>query len=88
MRIRYGAAVVCALAINSCNSGPGRHELLLSQIEIDQKDDARCRSYGAQPGTDAYISCRVEQGRIRQSVRSSSDDTVVCNRVGTATICN
>jgi hypothetical protein len=23
-------------------------------------DDAKCRSYGATPGTDAYVNCRVQ----------------------------
>ncbi|WP_072017585.1 hypothetical protein [Erwinia typographi] len=27
--------------------------------EKNDKDDRQCRSYGAQPGTDSYVNCRV-----------------------------
>lgn len=29
----------------------------------DYMDDAKCRSYGAVPGSDAYVSCRVQLGK-------------------------
>jgi hypothetical protein len=27
--------------------------------QIAANDDARCQSYGAKPGSDAYVSCRT-----------------------------
>lgn len=29
----------------------------------DYLDDAKCRSYGAAPGSDAYVNCRVQLGK-------------------------
>ena len=29
----------------------------------DSMDDAKCRSYGAEPGSDAYVNCRVQLGK-------------------------
>ena len=31
--------------------------------EKDYMDDAKCRSYGATPGSDAYVNCRVQLGK-------------------------
>lgn len=28
--------------------------------QIDAARDARCRSFGAQPGSDAYVKCRTD----------------------------
>ncbi|MEP0150015.1 hypothetical protein [Roseibium sp.] len=28
-------------------------------------DDQTCRSYGANPGSDAYMACRLQQQRLR-----------------------
>ncbi len=66
------ACLISCLAIAGCSQGPGRQEIMLSQKQIDEKDDAACRKYGAEPGSAEYISCRVEQGTIRQSVQSSN----------------
>ncbi|TWR79727.1 hypothetical protein FJD37_23020 [Pseudomonas saxonica] len=34
-----------------------------AKAEKDYMDDAKCRSYGATPGSDAYVSCRVQLGK-------------------------
>lgn len=31
-----------------------------AKAEKDSMDDAKCRSYGAVPGSDAYVNCRVQ----------------------------
>jgi hypothetical protein len=33
----------------------------------DAFDDARCKSYGFQPGTDGYSSCRMQLGIARSN---------------------
>ncbi|MEX5567137.1 hypothetical protein Q1J55_04855 [Pseudomonas syringae] len=38
-------------------AGCANHESDLAQTAI--KDDAQCQSYGAKPGSDVYIQCRV-----------------------------
>lgn len=37
-----------------------------------QRDDAHCRSYGAQPGSQAYVQCRLTQDDIHQRDREVS----------------
>ena len=37
------------------------------QQAINDADDARCRQYGAKPGTDAYIACRVDVAKTREA---------------------
>ena len=39
---------------------------IASPQEIAQQDDAVCRSYGAAPGTDAYVNCRMQRDNTRQ----------------------
>lgn len=59
-----------ALALSGCfASQPGRGELFASSGEIDSKDDAICRQYGAKPGEPAYIQCRVAQDQRRDAYR-------------------
>jgi hypothetical protein len=40
-----------------------------SQAEIEAKDDAICRQYGAKPGEPVYIQCRVSQDQRRDAYR-------------------
>ena len=50
----------------------------MSKEHLATKDDAICRGYGAQPGSDAYIQCRVSQDQRRDAVRNApSDPTIV-----------
>jgi hypothetical protein len=44
---------------------PGEGEDFASRQDLDAKDDAICRGYGAQPGTPAYINCRGQQDQRR-----------------------
>lgn len=39
---------------------------------IAEKDDQRCQSYGAKPGTDAYVNCRVQMGTQRAIIAAGS----------------
>jgi hypothetical protein len=38
-----------------------------SKAELAAKDDETCRSYGAKPGTDIYIQCRMTQQQRRDA---------------------
>ncbi|MCK1733923.1 hypothetical protein IVA79_08130 [Bradyrhizobium sp. 138] len=40
--------------------------------EIASGDDAQCNSYGAKPGSDAYIQCRVSLDNHRQANRRAA----------------
>jgi hypothetical protein len=37
--------------------------LSAARAEKTATDDAICQSYGAKPGSDAYVSCRVERDK-------------------------
>jgi hypothetical protein len=37
-----------------------------SPQDLARQDDAVCRSYGAAPGTDAYVNCRSQRDNTRQ----------------------
>ncbi|MER8373691.1 hypothetical protein [Mesorhizobium sp. M1406] len=49
------AALAASLAITGC----------MSTEELAARNDQICRSYGARPGTDAYVNCRVGQDQRR-----------------------
>jgi hypothetical protein len=53
---------------------PGIGETFASKEELSAKDDAICRGYGAQPGTDVYIQCRVSQDQRRDAARNAPMD--------------
>ena len=60
--------------------------------EIAAADDAQCRSYGAKPDSDAYISCRVAQQKIRsdEDIASSTADVQrnkTCTKIGNTINC-
>jgi len=54
-------AVLLALLLGSCQT---------TQDQV-AADDARCRSYGAKPGDQAYISCRLNLDTNRANVTAS-----------------
>lgn len=60
-----------AAVLSGCAGGsqPGKGEVFSSKDEIDAKDDAICRQYGAKPGEPAYIQCRVVQDQRRDAYR-------------------
>jgi hypothetical protein len=37
--------------------------LSAARAEKSATDDAVCQSYGAKPGTDAYVNCRVQRDK-------------------------
>jgi hypothetical protein len=61
--------LACALSGCAGNNQPGRGELFASKAEVDAKDDATCRGYGAKPGEPVYIQCRVAQDERRDAFR-------------------
>jgi hypothetical protein len=41
-----------------------------SVAELAAADDAKCQSYGARPGSDAYVQCRLTMDTQRATDRS------------------
>lgn len=44
--------------------------LAATQQQQSTTDDAQCQSYGAKPGTDIYVNCRVQLNRITTEQQS------------------
>jgi len=75
----FGILAVCA-ALCGCKSAE----------EWAKADNAECESIGAQAGTQSYVDCRLRLKEMRAKIHAAemADGPTVCNRVGTATICN
>lgn len=58
------------------------------------RDDATCQGYGALPGTEAYMNCRIQLDASRRAAAAAYMGGViqnrpkVCNQVGSTTVCN
>ncbi len=59
--------LLVAFALTGCLSLPKPP----SPQEIAARDDATCQSYGAKPGTDMYVSCRMQLAQERQRERAA-----------------
>ena len=46
----------------------------MQQQAINDVDDAQCRSYGAKPGSDAYVACRMNLANARQQAATAASD--------------
>jgi hypothetical protein len=57
------AAIGLLLVLTACATAP--------QPTAEQVDDAQCRSYGAQPGTQAYFQCRMAKDQQRQQATAA-----------------
>lgn len=79
-------AVTALLMLSACQADApgGLTDRFKSKDERAKTDDATCQSYGAKPGSDAYIACRVEQDRIRASSRRRA---TVCRPVFNTMMC-
>jgi hypothetical protein len=64
--------------------GPSKAELDAQRAKVDAKDDETCRSYGAKPGTDIYIQCRMAQVQHRDAANAGGD--VIVNNSGPAAV--
>jgi hypothetical protein len=41
-----------------------------STVDLAKIDDAKCKSYGAQPGTPVYAQCRTQMDTTRTTARA------------------
>ncbi|MDE4910365.1 hypothetical protein PQI07_06570 [Methylobacterium sp. 092160098-2] len=69
---RIAILIAACAVLGACNSArqPGRGEFLMEPAEIAAKDDAICKSYGAEPGSPAYIQCRTTQDQRRDAFKA------------------
>jgi hypothetical protein len=54
------SAIAVAMLLAGCASAQQRLEDTQAA-----EDDAKCKSYGAKVGTDAYVSCRTQLAQVR-----------------------
>lgn len=57
-----------ALALGACTQTGARTpggEMFMSDNAILAKDDQQCRSFGAVPGTQTYVACRMNLNQNR-----------------------
>ena len=60
------------LSVAGCGLIPGYRERFeaarqAQQQAINDADDSQCRQYGAKPGSDAYVACRMNLNNNRQA---------------------
>jgi hypothetical protein len=55
-RIATALSICLLLALTGCTTAEQRAA----------RDDQICQSYGAVPGSDAYVACRMQQQQLRQ----------------------
>lgn len=85
--MRMGIALLSLILVAGCT--PGMGEVLMSKDARNTKDDQACQGYGAKPGTDLYISCRMKQDEIRANVQASRmASSTTCTDFGATTVCN
>lgn len=70
----YGISVVVlmSMVVAGCASlaGPTPEQIAAAQ-------DAECRSYGAKPGTDAYVDCRMRLVQMEQQRRTALATAII-----------
>ncbi len=77
-----------AVALSGCVTAQERQQQLAQQLA--EMEDAKCKSYGAAPGTPAYIQCRTQlDASLIQAAAigaASSPRTTTCTRWATNTV--
>ncbi|MBS7698607.1 hypothetical protein [Chelatococcus sp. YT9] len=66
--MRLAILLMTCAAIAGCGLNPEyrARQQAAATAKVDAQDDAACRRYGAVPGTDAYINCRVQVSSTRE----------------------
>jgi hypothetical protein len=65
-------SLVLALALAGCLGRQSEAEIAARKAEFARKDDEVCKSYGAKPGTDIYIQCRMAQAKARDDADNAT----------------
>jgi hypothetical protein len=65
-------ALVIALPLCGCLGAMSQEQIAAQRAQIAANDDARCRSYGAAPGSDVYIQCRMAQDQRRDAAANAA----------------
>ena len=61
-------ALVALAGLSACQSLTPE-EIAAREAAIEAAEDAECRSFGATPGSDAYVDCRLRLSEMAQTER-------------------
>jgi len=77
--MRIVAALAIALTLGSCAEYQAQQQAQAqAQAQAQQaSDDAQCQSYGAAPGSPAYIQCRMNLDNQRSQMRAAVASALV-----------
>jgi hypothetical protein len=77
--IRYALMVACIATLAGCAEYEARRqqEQMAKAQAVTANDDAQCRSYGAAPGSQSYIQCRMNIDNQRAQMRTALAAQVV-----------
>ena len=64
--MRFAVVLVAGLSLAGCAGSPVG-DAMAGPEKLAARDDATCQSYGARPGTDAYVACRMNVANQRQA---------------------
>jgi hypothetical protein len=70
------------IALTACNQTGARTpggEMFMSDAEILAKDDTQCRSFGASPGSNAYLQCRMTLNQNRHTAADRQQEYAARN---------
>lgn len=67
---------LAALGVTACGLSPEYQAMKAAeekarQDAVNQADDAKCRSYGVQPGSQPYVACRINLEQSRANIAAA-----------------
>jgi len=77
--MRYVALPLAALLLSGC----------VNHAQVEAQNDQRCQTYGAKPGADAYLKCRIEVDKMASQERAArlGSGPDMCVRNGNVVSC-
>lgn len=80
--MRYLAIIPTTMLLAGCAGSP-IGDAIAGPEKLAKQDDSYCQSIGAQPGSQAYMSCRLQMTQMRETKHNvaraaiAQPDTVV-----------
>ncbi|ATQ68736.1 hypothetical protein CQW49_13225 [Methylosinus trichosporium OB3b] len=99
MKIKHAAALLAIVAVSACKSAAERaQEAAEERAKVIAGAKDVCANFGHVPGTPAFSTCvertffevvQAEQQEMNRAVAiANANRSVMCNRIGSTTICN
>ncbi|MBN8991644.1 MAG: hypothetical protein J0H42_25685 [Rhizobiales bacterium] len=68
----HGLCVLLTLPLVGCLGLESEAQIAARKAELAAKDDEVCKSYGAKPGSDIYVQCRMAQAKRRDDADNAA----------------